>query len=223
MSIKKQLPSLSNLYTLYEEVTESFLDENDVYFFYHIILDIALIDNWIVPVSKGSDKKRFAFELIRFCNLKNQQSVIPEEEVSVSYEEIAANLNTLRQFLKQNNKVFKFPSYHLLKPKQDIGFSLLEEELFAQFFQDIKEHCNRQVRPSFCLEILGKSVVSPWKQNQIVGDQNVLTEIINLRQCEVYNFYKSRYCIAPKCGIFDSNFDMWLRHCSSCFFNKIKV
>ena len=27
MSIKKQIPSLNNLYTIYEEVRESFLDE----------------------------------------------------------------------------------------------------------------------------------------------------------------------------------------------------
>ena len=30
MSIKKQIPSLSKLYIIYEEVPESFLDETDV-------------------------------------------------------------------------------------------------------------------------------------------------------------------------------------------------
>ena len=58
MSIKKQIPSLSKLYTIYEEVPESFLDETDVdSYFHHNILDIALIDNRIVRVSKGSTKK----------------------------------------------------------------------------------------------------------------------------------------------------------------------
>ena len=58
MSVKKQISSLSQLYTFYEEVPESFLDETDVdSFFYQNILDIALINNRIVRVSKGSNKK----------------------------------------------------------------------------------------------------------------------------------------------------------------------
>ena len=58
MSLKKQIPSLSKLYTNYEEVPENFLDKTDVVsYFYHINLDIALIDNQIVRVSKGSTKK----------------------------------------------------------------------------------------------------------------------------------------------------------------------
>ena len=71
MSVRKQISSLSKLYTLYEEVPECFLDETDVdSYFYHNILDIALIDNRIVRVSKGSNKKIFAFKLFQFCNLK---------------------------------------------------------------------------------------------------------------------------------------------------------
>ena len=102
MSTKKQIPNLSNLYTIYEEVPRGFLDEIDVdSYFYHNILDIALIDNRIVRVSKGSNKKIFAFKPFEFCNLKNQQRFIPEEEVSVSLKELAAILNTLRQFLEQ--------------------------------------------------------------------------------------------------------------------------
>ena len=58
MSVKKQISSLSKLYTIYEEVPENFLDDTDVdSYFYHNILDIALIDNRIVRVSKGSNKK----------------------------------------------------------------------------------------------------------------------------------------------------------------------
>ena len=113
MSVKKQISSLSNLYTIYEEVPESFLDETDVgSYFYHNILDIALIDNRIVRVSKGSNKKIFAFKLFQFCNLKNQQRFILEEEVSVSLKELAAILNTLRQFLKQYDKTVKYPALY---------------------------------------------------------------------------------------------------------------
>ena len=74
MSVKKQIRSLSKLYTIYEEVPESFLEATDVdSYFYHSILVIALNDNQIVRVSKSSNEKNFAFKLFQFCNLKNQQ------------------------------------------------------------------------------------------------------------------------------------------------------
>ena len=209
MSIKKQIQSLSNLYTIYEEVPKSFLDETDVdSYFYHNILDIALIDNRIVRVSKGSNKKIFAFKIFQFCKLKNQRRFILEEEVSVSFKELAAILNTLRQFLKQYDQTVKFPAlYPLPKPKQEIGFTLFKDELFAHYFQDIKEHCNRPIRLSFRFERNKECCVS-IKKFQIVGEQNVLKETINLRHCEVHRLYKNRYYIASKCGIFDSNSDI---------------
>ena len=154
MSVKKQISSLSKMYAIYEEVPESFLDETDIdSSFCHSILDIALIDFRNVRVSYGPNKKIFAFKLFQFCNLKNQQRFILEEEVSVSLKELAAILNTLRQFLKQYDKTVKFPAlYPLPKPKQEIGFTSFEDELFAHYFQDIKQHCNRQIRLSFRFE-----------------------------------------------------------------------
>ena len=139
--------------------------------------------------------------------MKNQQRFILEEEMSVSLKELAAILNTLRQFLRQNDKTVKFPAlYPLPKPKQEIGFTLSEDELFARYFQDIKEHCNRQIRLSFRFE-RNKECCFSIKKFKIVGEQNVLTDIINLRHCEMYSLYKHCYYIASKCGIFDSNYD----------------
>ena len=101
MSIRKQIPSLRKLFTTYQEVPENFLDETDIdKNFHHNIFDIALIDKPIVRVSKGSNTKFFASKLIQFCNLKDQQRFIREEEVSVSVKKRTAFLNTLRQFLK---------------------------------------------------------------------------------------------------------------------------
>ena len=58
MSVKKQILSLSKLYISYEEVPEIFLDETDVdSYFYLKNLDIAMIDNRIVRVTRGSNKK----------------------------------------------------------------------------------------------------------------------------------------------------------------------
>ena len=75
MSVKKQIPSLSKLYTIYEEVPEKFLDETDVdRYFYHNILDIALIDNRIVRVSKGSDKKN-SFKTFSVLQLENSTKI----------------------------------------------------------------------------------------------------------------------------------------------------
>ena len=94
---------------MYEEVPESFLDETDVdNYFYYNILDSALIDNRIVRVSKSSNKKVFAFKLFQVWNLKNQQRFVPEDEVSILIKELAAMLNTLRQFLKQYDKAVNF-------------------------------------------------------------------------------------------------------------------
>ena len=133
--------------------------------------------------------------------MKYQQRFILEEEVSVSLKELAAIFNTLLQFLKQYDKSVKFPAlYPLPKPKQEGGFTLFKDELFAQYFQDIKEHCNRQIRLSFRFERNKESSFS-IKKFQIVGEQNVLLEIINLRHCEVHSPYKNRYYFASKSGI----------------------
>ena len=182
MSIQKQVPSLSKLYTINEEVSESFLDETDVdSYYYRNVLDMALIDNRSVQVSKGSNKKTFAFKLFQTCKLKNQQRFILQEEVSVAKKQFVAILNTLRQFLNQCDKTVNFAALYLLpKPKQEIGFTLFKDELFAQYFQDLKEYCNRQISLPFRLDFNRKCCFS-IKKFQIVGEQNVLTEIINLR------------------------------------------
>ena len=163
MTLKKQITSLSNLYTISKEVPESFLDETDVdSYFYHKTLDIALIDNWIVPVSKGSNKKIFAFKLFQFCNLKNQQRFRLEEEVSVSLKKFAVILNTPRQFLKQYDEAVKFALYSLLKPKQEIGFNFLKRNSFHFFSKTLKNIAKDRYVFLFVLSVTS-SVVSSSK------------------------------------------------------------
>ena len=71
MSVKKQVHSLSKLYSFYEEIPEEFLDETDVdSYFYHNIFDISQSQHRIVRVSRGSNKKSFAIKLFQFCDLK---------------------------------------------------------------------------------------------------------------------------------------------------------
>ena len=85
--------------------------------------------------------------------MKNQQRFILQEEVSVSLKKLAAISNTLRQFLKQYDKAVNFSALHTLpKTKRDICFTLFKDELFAHYFQEIKEHCSRQIRLSILFE-----------------------------------------------------------------------
>ena len=85
MSTKKQISSLSKLYSVYEEMPEEFLDKTDVdKYFYHNILDISQSHHRIVRVSKRSNKKTFAFKVFHFWDSKLQQRFILKQKVSIS-------------------------------------------------------------------------------------------------------------------------------------------
>ena len=150
MSTKKQIYSLCKLYSVYEEIPEEFLDKRDVYsYFFHIILDISQSHNRIVRVSKGSNRKSFAFKVFQFCYSKLQQRFILKEDVNISKNENESPLDSLGEFLKafdQANKVSQIP---LPKPKFEIGFTKAKDELFSHCYKDIVEHLNRQYRISF--------------------------------------------------------------------------
>ena len=114
MSTKKRMSSLCKLCSVYEEIPEEFLDKTDVdSYFFHSILDISQSHNQIVRVSKGSNKKSFAFKVFQFCDSKLQQQFFLKEEVSISKKEIESLLDSLGEFLKafdQANKVSQIPS-----------------------------------------------------------------------------------------------------------------
>ena len=113
MSTKKQISSLCKLYSVYEEIPEEFLDETDVdSYFYYNILDISQSHNRIVRVSKGSNKKFFAFKVFHFCDSKLQQRFILKEEVSISNNEIESLLDSLGEFLKALIKPTKYRRFH---------------------------------------------------------------------------------------------------------------
>ena len=132
MSTKRQISSLCKLYSIYEEKPEEFSDETEVdSYFFHNILDISQSHIRIVRVSKGSNKKSFAFKLFHFCHSKLQQRFILKEEVSISKNEIESLLDSLGEFLEafdQANKVSQIP---LPKPKFEIAFTKAKNELFS--------------------------------------------------------------------------------------------
>ena len=150
MSTKKQICSLCKLFSVYEEIPEEFLDKTDVgSYFYHKILDISQSHHRLVRVSKGSNKKSFAFKVFRFCDSKLQQRLIVKEEINIFKKEIESLLDSLGAFVKafdQANKVSQIP---LPKPKFEIGFTKAKDELFSHYYKVIVEHLKRQVRLSF--------------------------------------------------------------------------
>ena len=208
MSTKKQNSSLCKLYSVYEEIPEEFSDETDVdSYFYHTILDISRSHHLIVRVSKGSNKKSFAFKVFHICDSKLQQRFIPKEEDSISKKEIESLLDNLGDFLKafdQANKVSQIP---LPKPNFEIGFTKAKDELFSHCYKDIVELLNRQIRLSFWFET-NKTCVFSIKKFEKNGDQFILTEVVNLSYREIKHLYKNRYFVAYKCDIFESNYNV---------------
>ena len=190
MSTKKQISRSCTLYSVKEEIPEEFLDKTDVdSYFYHNILDILQYHNRIVRVSKGSNKKSFAFKVLRFCDSKLQQPFILKEEVSISQKEIESLLDSLGKFLKAldlANKVSQIPSP---KHKFAIGFTKAKNELFSHCYIDIAEHLNRKVRLSFRFE-KNKTCVFSIKKSEHYGDQFFLTEVVNLGYREIKHLYK---------------------------------
>ena len=88
MSVKNRTLSFCKLFSFYEEISEEFLDETDVdFYFYHNIFDTSQSEHRIVRVSRGSNKKSFAIKLLQFCDLKTRQRYIVQEEVINSKKE----------------------------------------------------------------------------------------------------------------------------------------
>ena len=164
-------------------------------------MDISQSHNRIGRVSKGSNKKPFAFKVFQLCDSKLQQRFILKEDVSVFKNEIESLLDSLGEFLKafhQANKVSQIP---LPKPKFEIGFTKAKDELFSHCYKDITEHLNRQIRISFQFE-KKKTCVFSMKKFEHYGDQFILTEVVNLGYREIKHLYKNRFFVAYKCNIF---------------------
>ena len=201
-----QISSLCKLHSVYEESPEEFLDKTDIdSYFYHNILDISQSHHRIVPVSKGSNRKSFAFKVFHLCDSKLEQRFILKEEVSISKTEIESLLDSLVGFLEvfdQANKVSQIP---LTKPKFEIAFTKAKDELFIHCYENLVEHMNRQFRLSFRFE---KNMIFVFsiKKFEYYGDQFILTEVVNLGYREIKHLCKNRFFVAHKCDNFESNY-----------------
>ena len=125
------------------------MDGTDVHsYIYPNILDISQPHHRIVWVSKGSNKKSFAFKVFRFCDSKLQQWFTLKREVSISKKEIEPLLDSLGEFLRAFDQANKLSQIPLPKPKFEIGFTKAKDELFSHCYQDALEHLNRLFRLS---------------------------------------------------------------------------
>ena len=184
------------------------MDETDVNsYFYHNILDISQSHHRIVWISKGSNKKSFAFKVFHFCDSKLQQRFILKEEVNISKKEIESLLDSLGQFLKAFDEANKVSQIPLPKLKFETGFTKGKDELFSHCYKDIVKHLNKQIRLSFRFQ-KNKTCVFSIKKFEQYSDQFILTEVVNLSYREIKHLYKNRFFVAHKCDNFESNYNV---------------
>ena len=198
---------MQNLFIL-RRSTRKFFDETDVdSYFYHNIFDPSQSQLRIVRFCRGSNKKPFAINLFQFCNLKTKQRYILQEEMNISKRELTCLVDSLRDFLKTSDYASKCIQISLPKPKVEIGSTMSKDNLFAQYYNDIIEHPNRQIRLSFRFGN-NNSCVFSIKKFELHGNQFILTENVNLNHRESHHLYKNRYYVANKCEIIESNYDV---------------
>ena len=175
-------------------------------YFYHNLLDILQSHNRIVWVSKGSNKKSFAFKAFHFCKLKLQQQFILKEEVSISIckEEFESLLDRLGECLKVFDQAKKRSQFPLPKPTIEIGFTKAEGELFSLCYKDIVKPLNRKFRLSSRFE-KNKTCVFSIKMFEHYGDQFILTEVINLDYRKIKHVYKNWFFLLTS-DIFEGNY-----------------
>ena len=185
MSIEKRISIFCKHYSIHEELPEEILDETDVdSYFYHNNLDISQSHHRIVRVSKGSNRKSFAFKVFHFGDSKLQQQFFLKEEVSISQKEIESLLDSLGEFLKAFDQGIKASQIPLPKPKFEVGFTKTKHELCSFCYKDTVEHLNRKNRLSFWFE-KNKTCVFFVKKFEQYGDQFILTKVVKLCYCEI--------------------------------------
>ena len=127
--------------------------------------------------------------------------------MNISKRELNSLVNSLRYFLKTFDKASKCLRIPLSKPKIEIGPTKSKDNLFAQYYDDIIEHPNIQIRLSL-RSGSNNSCVFSIKEFKLHGNQFILTEIVNLNHHEIHHLHKNRYYVADKCEITESNYDV---------------
>ena len=199
MPIKNQLPTLSKLYSIYEEIPEDLLDEADIdSYFYHAILNITKKENRLVRLSRTSNKNSFNLKVFIFDCSTIQQKYSLSEEITLTRRELGVVLDCLNDFLLQFEAARKSNYYSLPTPKAPIGYTFLKDDLFCHHIHEIREHSKRHIRLSFRLE-LNKDWIFSFKKFTLTDSEFLLEEIIDLRHSEVKSLLSNRKFIRSTC------------------------
>ena len=199
MPIKNQLPTLSKLYSIYEETPEDLLDEADIdSFFYHSILNNTEKENRLVRLSKTSNKTYSTLKFFKFDCPTIQQKYSLSEEITLTRRELGVVLDCLNDFLLQFEAARQSNYYSLPTPKAPIGYTFLKDDLFCHHIYEIREHSKRHIRLSFRLE-LNKDWIFSFKKFTLTDSEFLLEEIIDLRQSEVKSLLSNRKFLRSTC------------------------
>ena len=199
MPIKNQLPTLSKLYSIYEEIPEDLLDEADIdFYFYHSILNITKKEDRLVRLSKTSNKKSFDLKVFKFDCSTIQQKYSLSEEITLTRRELGVVLDCLNDFLVQFEAARQSNYYSLPTPKAPIGYTFLKDDLFCHHIHEIRKHSKRHIRLSFRLE-LNKDWIFSFKKFTLTDSEFLLEEIIDLRHSEVKSLLSNRKFIRSTC------------------------
>ena len=94
--IKNELPTLSKLYSIYEEIPEDLLDEADIdAYFYRRILNITKIENRLVRLSKTSNENSSQLKVCKIDCSTIQQKYTLGEENTLTRRELGVVLHCL--------------------------------------------------------------------------------------------------------------------------------
>ena len=199
MPIKNQLPTLSKLYSIYEEIPEDLLDEADIdSYFYHSILNITKKEDRLVRLSKTSNKNSFNLKVFKFDCSTIQKKYSLSEEITLTRRELGVVLGCLNDFLLQFEAARQSNYYSLPTPKAPIGYTFLKDDLFCHHIHEIREHSKRHIRLSFRLH-LNKDWIFSFKKFTLTDSEFLLEEIIDLRHSEVKSLLSSRKFIRSTC------------------------
>ena len=199
MPIKNQLPTLSKLYSIYEEIPEDLLDEADFdSYFYHSILNITKKENRLVFFSKTSNKNSFNLKVFKFDCSTIQQKNSLSEEITLTRRELGVVLDCLNDFLLQFEAARQSNYYSLPTPKAPIGYTFLKDDLFCHHIHEIRGPSKLHIRLSFRLK-LNKDCIFSFKKFTLTDSEFLLEEIIDLRHSEVKNLLSNRKYIRSTC------------------------
>ena len=115
------------------------MDENDVEtYFYHNIFDLSQSHHRIVRVIRGSNKKIICNQVVAVLRYKDTATLYPPRRMNIFKRELTCLVNDLRDFLKTFEQASKCMQIPLPKPRVEIGSTKSKDNLFAHYYNEIK-------------------------------------------------------------------------------------